>query len=598
MPSEAAKKRQAKKKAAAQSRGKPKPAAEAAENGVEDLNLTENGASVKLDLSNRSCTGVLASHPQSRDLKVENFAITFHGVELLTDTKLELNCGRRYGLLGLNGCGKSTMLETIGSREIPIPMHIDIFHLKNEMEASDKTALECVMEVDAERTRLEAEAAELTKLGDEGSDRLLDVFERLDDLDADKAETRAAEILSGLGFTPAMQQTKTKDFSGGWRMRIALARALFVKPTLLLLDEPTNHLDLDACVWLEEELKSYKRILVMISHSQDFLNGVCTNIIHMHKGKLVYYGGNYDSYVKTRAELEENQMKQYSREQDQIKHMKDYIARFGHGSAKLARQAQSKEKVLSKMMANGLTEKVVRDKVLAFCFPDCGKLAPPVVQVQTMSFKYGQDKPAIYQDVDFGIDLESRIALVGPNGAGKSTLLKLLDGTLTPSDGLIRRHNHLKICRYHQHLQDMLELDMSALAFMMKCFPEVKEVEDMRKSIGRYGLTGKQQICPMRNLSDGQRCRVVFAWLAFQAPHLLLLDEPTNHLDMETIDALADAINDFEGGMVLVSHDFRLINQVAQEIWICEKKTITPWKGDILSYKEELKKKVSKKHKI
>lgn len=595
MPSEAAKKRQAKKKAAAQSRGKPKPAVQATENGVESSNGTENGAGVKLDLSNRSCTGVLASHEQSRDVKIENFSITFHGVELLTDTKLELNCGRRYGLLGLNGCGKSTMLETIGSRDIPIPQHIDIFHLKNEMEASDKTALECVMEVDEERMRLEAEAAELTKLGDEGSDRLMDVFERLEDLDADKAETRAAEILSGLGFTPSMQLKKTKDFSGGWRMRIALARALFVKPTLLLLDEPTNHLDLDACVWLEEELKNYKRILVMISHSQDFLNGVCTNIIHMHKGKLVYYGGNYDSYMKTRAELEENQMKQYSREQDQIKHMKDYIARFGHGSAKLARQAQSKEKVLSKMVAGGLTEKVVKDKVLTFYFPDCGKLAPPVVQVQTMSFSYGEDKPAIYKKLDFGIDLESRIALVGPNGAGKSTLLKLLDGTLTPTDGLIRRHNHLKICRYHQHLQDMLELDMSALAFMMKCFPEIKEVEDMRKSIGRYGLTGKQQICPMRNLSDGQRCRVVFAWLAFQAPHLLLLDEPTNHLDMETIDALADAINDFEGGMVLVSHDFRLINQVAKEIWICEKQTIAPWKGDILSYKEELKKKVAKK---
>lgn len=595
MPSEAAKKRQAKKKAAAQSRGKPKPAGQATENGVESSNETENGAGVKLDLSNRSCTGVLASHEQSRDVKIENFSITFHGVELLTDTKLELNCGRRYGLLGLNGCGKSTMLETIGNRDIPIPPHIDIFHLKNEMEASDKTALECVMEVDEERTRLEAEAAELTKLGDEGSDRLMDVFERLEDLDADKAETRAAEILSGLGFTPSMQIKKTKDFSGGWRMRIALARALFVKPTLLLLDEPTNHLDLDACVWLEEELKNYKRILVMISHSQDFLNGVCTNIIHMHKGKLVYYGGNYDSYIKTRAELEENQMKQYSREQDQIKHMKDYIARFGHGSAKLARQAQSKEKVLSKMVAGGLTEKVVKDKVLTFYFPDCGKLAPPVVQVQTMSFSYGEDKPAIYKKLDFGIDLESRIALVGPNGAGKSTLLKLLDGTLTPTDGLIRRHNHLKICRYHQHLQDMLELDMSALAFMMKCFPEIKEVEDMRKSIGRYGLTGKQQICPMRNLSDGQRCRVVFAWLAFQAPHLLLLDEPTNHLDMETIDALADAINDFEGGMVLVSHDFRLINQVAKEIWICEKQTIAPWKGDILSYKEELKRKVAKK---
>ncbi|EDO37542.1 predicted protein [Nematostella vectensis] len=550
-----------------------------------------------VEVSSRACTGVLGSHPMSKDVKIDNFSITFHGVELLTDAKLELNTGRKYGLIGLNGCGKSTMLTAIGKREIPIPEHFDIFHLTSEIEASDKTALQCVMEVDKERHRLEEEAEELSKMGDEGHDRLTEVFERLEELDAAHAEVRAAEILHGLGFTGAMQQTQTKDFSGGWRMRISLARALFVRPTILLLDEPTNHLDLDACVWLEQELKEYKRILVIVSHSQDFLNGVCTNIIHMALKKLTYYGGNYDSYVKTREELEENQMKQYNREQDQIKHMKEYIARFGHGSAKLARQAQSKEKVLAKMKANGLTDKVVKDKVLTFYFNDCGTLAPPVVQVQHMSFQYAPDKPLIYKNVEFGLDLESRVALVGPNGAGKSTLLKLIEGLLSPTEGIVRRHSHLKICRYHQHLQDILELDMSAMKFMMKCFPEIKEQEDMRRIIGRYGLTGKQQICPMRNLSDGQRCRVVFAWLAFQTPHMLLLDEPTNHLDMETIDALADAINDFDGGMILVSHDFRLINQVAKEIWVCERQTVTPWKGDILSYKEELRRKIAKANK-
>lgn len=377
-------------------------------------------------------------------------------------------------------------------------------------------------------------------------------------------------------------------------MRIALARALYVKPHLLLLDEPTNHLDLEACVWLEEELKSYKRILVLVSHSQDFLNGVCTNIIHVHKNQLKFYGGNYDSYVKTRAELEENQMKRYQWEQDQISHMKTYIARFGHGSAKLARQAQSKEKTLSKMVAGGLTEKVEADKTISFYFPDCGKVPPPVVMVQNVSFQYADDKPLIYKNIEFGLDLESRVALVGPNGAGKSTLLKLLVGDLVPTDGLIRKNSHLRIGRYHQHLQDLLDLDMSALNWMMKCFPEIKEIEDMRRIIGRYGLTGKQQICPIRNLSDGQRCRVIFAWLAWSTPHMLLLDEPTNHLDIETIDALADAINNFEGGLVLVSHDFRLINQVAKEIWVCENQKVTKWKGDILSYKEELKKKILK----
>ncbi|XP_063964284.1 ATP-binding cassette sub-family F member 2-like [Lytechinus pictus] len=562
-------------------------------NGVNGI--TDDLNDVDISANARSCTGVLVSHPASCDLKIINVTLTFHGVELFLDSKIELNAGRRYGLLGLNGSGKSTLLHAIGKREVPIPHHMDIFHLSREMAASDKTALECVLEVDAERVRLEKESEELAHLeGPEAEDRLLDIYDRLDELDADKAEVNAGRILHGLGFTKEMMQTKTKDFSGGWRMRISLARALFVKPHLLLLDEPTNHLDLEACVWLEEELKEYKRILVLISHSQDFLNGVCTNILHVHKQKLNSYGGNFDSYVKTRMEQEENQMKKYQWEQDQIAHMKDYIARFGHGSAKLARQAQSKEKTLSKMVAAGLTEKVVSDKTLSFYFPECGKVPPPVLMVQHVSFRYADDKPLIYKDVEFGLDLDSRIALVGPNGAGKSTLLKLLVGELVPTDGLVRKNSHLRIGRYHQHLQDLLDLDMSSLDWMMKCFPKIKEIEEMRRIIGRYGLTGKQQICPIRNLSDGQRCRVIFAWLAWQCPHLLLLDEPTNHLDIETIDALADAINGFDGGLVLVSHDFRLINQVAKEIWVCEKQAVTPWKGDILSYKSALKKKILK----
>ncbi|KAB7503485.1 ATP-binding cassette sub-family F member 2 [Armadillidium nasatum] len=443
----------------------------------------------------RSCTGVLGIHPRARDIKIDNFSITFHGCEMLQDTKLELNCGRRYGLIGQNGCGKSTLLASLANREVPIPQHIDIFHLVREIPASDKTALQCVMEVDQERVMLETLAEELAGCGDEeAQDELMDVYDRLEELGADTAEAKAAYILHGLGFTHDMMNKKCRDFSGGWRMRIALARALFVKPHLLLLDEPTNHLDLDACVWLEEELKNYKRILVIISHSQN------------------------------------------------------YIARFGHGSAKLARQAQSKEKTLAKMVAGGLTEKVMKDKTLTFYFPDCGKIPPPVIMVQNVTFRYNENSNFIYKNIEFGIDLDTRLALVGPNGAGKSTLLKLLFGEL------------------------------------------------VRKIIGRYGLTGKQQVSPIRQLSDGQRCRVVFASIAQQCPHMLFLDEPTNHLDMDTIDALADAINDFEGGLVLVSHDFRLISQVADDIWICEKQTVTKWGGDIIEYKNMLKQKVLKEN--
>ncbi|MCL4128825.1 UNVERIFIED_CONTAM: hypothetical protein GTU68_017517 [Idotea baltica] len=552
---------------------------------------------MRLAAEARSCTGVLGVHPRSRDIKIDNFSITFHGTEMLQDTKLELNCGRRYGLIGQNGCGKSTLLAALANREVPIPDHIDIFHLSREMPASDKTALQCVKEVDQERVMLEKLAEELASSGEEeAQDQLMDIYERLDDLGADTAEAKAANILHGLGFDHGMMNKKCRDFSGGWRMRIALARALFVKPHLLLLDEPTNHLDLDACVWLEEELSQYTRILVIISHSQDFMNGICSNIIHMEKSRLKYYGGNYDAFMKTRNELLENQIKQYQWEQDQIAHMKNYIARFGHGSAKLARQAQSKEKTLAKMVAGGLTEKVTREKTLTFFFPDCGKIPPPVIMVQNVSFKYSDTSPYIYKNQEFGIDLDTRLALVGPNGAGKSTLLKLLYGELVPTSGMIRKNSHLRIARYHQHLHELLDLDISPLDYMMKEFPDLKERDEVRKIIGRYGLTGKQQVSPMRQLSDGQRCRVVFAFLAQQCPHMLFLDEPTNHLDMETIDALADAINDFEGGIVLVSHDFRLISQVAQDIWICENTKTTKWNGSILDYKNMLKQKVLKEN--
>lgn len=419
------------------------------------------------------------------------------------------------------GCGKSSLLSCLGNREVPIPSHIDIFHLNREMPASSKTALECVMEVDEERIKLEKMAEELmANEDDESQDQLMDIYERLDEMSADLAEAKAARLLYGLGFNKDMQQKKAKDFSGGWRMRIALARALFVKPHLLLLDEPTNHLDLDACVWLEEELKEYKRILVIISHSQDFLNGVCTNIVHMTKKRLKYYTGNYDMFVKTRMELLENQMKQYNWEQDQIAHMKNYIARFGHGSAKLARQAQSKEKTLAKMVASGLTEKASDDKSVNFCFPSCGNIPPPVIMVQNVSFRYSDDTPYIYKNLEFGIDLDTRLALVGPNGAGKSTLLKLLASEIHPTSGMIRTNSHLRIARYHQHLHELLDMDLSPLDYMLKSFPEVKEREDMRKIIGRYGLTGRQQVCPIRQLSDGQRCRVVFAYLAWQVPHM------------------------------------------------------------------------------
>lgn len=588
MVSDASKKKAAQKKAAAAAKRGGKAAAAATSSSSNGVNKVSDSVAA-LKLSDRTCTGVLASHPLSRDIHIESLSLTFHGHDLIVDSDLELNYGRRYGLLGLNGCGKSTLLAAIGCRELPIPDHMDIYHLTREIEASDMSSLEAVINCDEERIKLEKEAEQLASQDDGGGEQLERVYERLDALDASTAEKRAAEILFGLGFNKQMQAKKTKDFSGGWRMRIALARALFMNPTILLLDEPTNHLDLEACVWLEEMLKKFDRILVVISHSQDFLNGVCTNIIHMQNKKLKMYTGNYDQYVQTRSELEENQMKQYKWEQEQIANMKEYIARFGHGSAKLARQAQSKEKTLAKMERGGLTEKVVRDKVLVFRFTDVGKLPPPVLQFADVTFGYTPDN-LIYKNLDFGVDLDSRVALVGPNGAGKSTLLKLMTGDLVPLDGMVRRHNHLRIAQFHQHLAEKLDMDMPALQYMMKEYPGTEE-ERMRAAIGKFGLSGKAQVMPMKNLSDGQRSRVIFAWLAYRQPHMLLLDEPTNHLDIETIDSLAEALSEWDGGLVLVSHDFRLINQVAQEIWVCENQAVTRWEGDIMAFKQHLRSK-------
>jgi len=432
-------------------------------NGIEDDN---NSSKKGQFISPRSVTGVLSSHPLSRDVKVTNFSLRIGGIVLVDDTLLEFNHGRRYGLIGLNGSGKSTLLTCIGQREVPIPGHVKIVHLDREVAASEQTALESVLQdLEEERARLEKEAEELAMSEDESEaqERLNELYETLDEMDVHTAESRAAKILHGLGFSKEMQHKKTKDFSGGWRMRIALARTLFMKPSVLLLDEPTNHLDLEACVWLEEYLKNYNRILVVISHSQDFLNGVCTNIIHLQNKKLTYYTGNFDTYVTARQEREVNQMKQYNWEQDQIQHMKDYVARFGHGSAKLASQAKSKAKLISKMEEQGLTERVVRDKVLVLRFADPGTLPPPVVQFNKVCFGYSQNQ-LLYKNLEFGVDLDSRIALVGPNGVGKSTLLKLMVSELTPTSGLIRKHSHLKIAWYHQHLTEHLDLSLLPLS--------------------------------------------------------------------------------------------------------------------------------------
>ncbi|KAL1887102.1 ABC transporter ATP-binding protein arb1 [Ceratocystis pirilliformis] len=548
----------------------------------------------KHGLSDRVTTGVLSSSKLSRDVKITSTSLVFHGRVLINDGTLELTYGRRYGLLGENGCGKSTLLKAIAAREYPIPDHVDIYLLNEGAPPSDLGALDWVVtEAQNELARLEGVAEKL--LEDEGPESpvLLELYDHIDKMDPTTFSTRASLILTGLGFNKQTIQKKTKDMSGGWRMRVALAKALFVKPTLMLLDDPTAHLDLEACVWLEEYLKKWERTLILVSHSMDFLNGVCNNMIDMRIRTLLYYGGNYDSYIKTRTEQETNQMKAYTKQQDEITHIKKFIASAGT-YANLVRQAKSRQKILDKMEADGFIEPVVPDKVFTFRFADVEKLPPPVLSFDDVSFAYsGNAEDDLYKHIDLGFDMDSRAALVGPNGVGKSTLLRLMTGKLSPREGRITRHTHLKLGIYSQHSAEQLDLTKSALDFVREKYKDVsQDYQYWRQQLGRYGLTGEAQTALMGTLSEGQKSRIVFALLAIDGPNMLLLDEPTNGLDIPTIDSLADAIKAFSGGVVVVSHDFRLLDKIANQILVCDNRTIKLWDGTISDYKNHLRKRM------
>lgn len=542
-------------------------------------------------------------HRNTRDINVGDVTVLFHGTPLIEDTQFTLNYGNRYGFLGPNGSGKTTIMKALAARAIPIADAIDIFHLDHEYPATDKPALQCVCEVNEEQIKLEKEAEVLNDLTAEADDeqqieiqdRLTAIYERLDEMDSATAEVRASSILHGLGFTQNMQQMMTKEFSGGWRMRIALARALFIKPEFLLLDEPTNHLDMEAVIWLEDYLADWNKILFLVSHSQDFMNSVCTHIVRLDANykKLRYYAGNYDSYVATRKDQDTVQMKAYEAEQRDIAEIKEFIARFGHGSVKLVRQAQAREKLLEKKLEAGLTLMPEQEQILDFSFPDPGELPTPILMVQDLSFGY-PGSPLLYSDVDCGVDLQSRIALVGPNGAGKTTLVKLMCGELQPTAGAVRPHSHLRISRFTQHFEDVLDLSKNPIQFFKEDIMPKQGIDQIRSWLGRYGVTGDVQQQTMNQLSDGQKARIVFAKMANDNPHLLMLDEPTNPLDMNAIDSLAKAIKSFAGGCILVSHDMRLISQVAEEIWICDNKSITKYQGDIMRFKMGMKKKIQK----
>jgi len=588
------------KKAPVRTKSKAKAKASAATDELDAIRAgADEGLTGELQrvASRRAVTGVLASARDAMDVKFESFSMQVSGNQLITDTTMELNQGCRYGLIGENGSGKSNILAAIAQRDLPLPSHIDVFHLHEEAQPSEQTAVEAVIaHIVQESESLEELSAKIMEEVGPDDERIGFIAERLDELDPSGAEPRARKILAGLGFMDSNvpMDRQTKDMSGGWRMRVSLAKALFASPSFLLLDEPTNHLDLEACVWLEDHLAKYKKCLLVISHSQDFLNAVCTHTIWLNARALTCYGGNYAAFVTAVADEEKLQAKVYEKQQADIAKLETFV-RVNRANG-VAQSAKSKKKVLEKVQDEAVEKPLERQQTLNFKFEECGLLAPPVMPFDAVSFSYsGKKEEYLYSKLDLAVDCDSRVALVGPNGCGKSTLVKLMSGELSPTEGTVQRHQHLQMGYFHQHSSDMLELDMTPLAFIRKLYPpsEYKRTEEVWRSyLTMFGFNRQTMTTEIGMLSDGQKSRLVFAVMAIKPYNILLLDEPTNHLDVDAVNGLADAIKSFAGGVVLVSHDFRLIDQVASEIWVCEDKSVHKWDADIHAYKKKLAKKM------
>ncbi|XP_028642324.1 ATP-binding cassette sub-family F member 1 isoform X2 [Grammomys surdaster] len=564
------------------------------ERQVESLkaaNAAENDFSVsQAEVSSRQ-----AMLENASDIKLEKFSISAHGKELFVNADLYIVAGRRYGLVGPNGKGKTTLLKHIANRALSIPPNIDVLLCEQEVVADETPAVQAVLRADTKRLRLLEEEKRLQGQLEQGDDtaaeKLEKVYEELRATGAAAAEAKARRILAGLGFDPEMQNRPTQKFSGGWRMRVSLARALFMEPTLLMLDEPTNHLDLNAVIWLNNYLQGWRKTLLIVSHDQGFLDDVCTDIIHLDTQRLHYYRGNYMTFKKMYQQKQKELLKQYEKQEKKLKELK-----AGGKSTKQA-EKQTKEVLTRKQQkcrrknqdeeSQDPPELLKRPKeyTVRFTFPDPPPLSPPVLGLHGVTFGYEGQKP-LFKNLDFGIDMDSRICIVGPNGVGKSTLLLLLTGKLTPTNGEMRKNHRLKIGFFNQQYAEQLHMEETPTEYLQRSFN--LPYQDARKCLGRFGLESHAHTIQICKLSGGQKARVVFAELACREPDVLILDEPTNNLDIESIDALGEAINEYKGAVIVVSHDARLITETNCQLWVVEEQSVSQIDGDFDDYKREV----------
>jgi ATP-binding cassette, subfamily F, member 3 len=516
-------------------------------------------------------------------LQITDLTYRIAGRTLLERVGLSLPDGHHAGLIGRNGTGKSTLLKLIAGDlqadggEISLPAGRRLGMLAQEAPDGPESLLETVLAADVERARLLAEA-------EAASDphRIGEVHARLADIEAHRAPARAAAILAGLGFDTEAQARPCRDFSGGWRMRVALAAILFAEPDLLLLDEPTNHLDLEATLWLESFLKSYPHTFLLVSHDRDLLNKTVDKIVHLEACKLTLYTGGYDRFEQTRAERIAQIAAAADKQAAQRRHMQAFIDRFRYKASK-ARQAQSRLKALARMQP---IVAVSEQATQSFDFPSPEPLPPPLIVLDQVEVGYAPEKPVLRR-LDLRLDIDDRIALLGANGNGKSTMIKLLAGRLQPMTGAIRRSPKLKIGYFAQHQQDELDLAATPLKHMERADPR-GHVERHRAHLARFGLGVGKADTQVGQLSGGEKARLLFALMTREAPHVLLLDEPTNHLDVDAREALVQALNEYEGAVVLVSHDPHLIGLSADRLWLVAEGRCTAFEGDLEDYRRLL----------
>jgi ATP-binding cassette subfamily F protein 3 len=511
-------------------------------------------------------------------LQIDNLVFDSWGRRFFDRASVTIPDGTKVGLVGRNGVGKSTLFKLIvgdlaaQEGDILLPKAAKIGSVDQEHPATPVTLLDTILAADTRREALNAqlETAE--------PEHLAEIYQHLNAIDADRAPARAAEILSGLGFSNADLERPMAEFSGGWRMRVALAAALFAEPDLLLLDEPTNYLDLEGALWLEARLKKYPKTALIVSHDRELLNNSVDAILHLSEGKLDLYTGGYDDFEHRRAEKTRLQAATRAKQDAERAHLQKFIDRF-RAKASKATQAQSRIKRLAKLEP---IAEIVEARVAPFTLPSPARpLAPPLIQLENAAVGY--DKTTVLRNLNLRLDVDDRIGLLGVNGAGKSTFAKMIAGALPLQAGLMKRENRIKVGWFHQHQIEALDPDDTPLDIIRRELPDDSE-SSRRSRLAQFGLSFDKQETTVANLSGGERARLLLNLIAMAAPHLLILDEPTNHLDIDSRRALLDALNDYDGAVILITHDRSLIDLVADRLWLTADGTIKPFKGDMDDY--------------